>query len=143
MKRIPTFASIAICGVALIIPAFAQATRPKLLVSKATTAITSPLLPNGLPDYARATTERFGNGVTADNNQFVALLNVLGTDNRIIDPSILDKSLQMLGMQHVPPGPDLFKMYSTEFLASKNLDKDAQAGAEDVLIGSLNQLWEE
>lgn len=48
-----------------------------LTISKATTYITSPLKPDGEPDYAAWLNQHFGKGVTRENNLVVGLLEVM------------------------------------------------------------------
>ncbi len=51
---------------------------PELVISRETTYITEPLTPEGFPDYAEALNRRLAEGVTAENNAVVPLLQVLG-----------------------------------------------------------------
>jgi hypothetical protein len=52
---------------------------PPFTISKETTAITAPLRDDGSVDYVAALNQRFGQGVTPENNGFVLWLRVMGT----------------------------------------------------------------
>ena len=63
-------------------PAAAPHARPvwiDLKVSKETTLLTEPLRSDGTVDYVAAINERFGKGVTPENNALVALLPAIGS----------------------------------------------------------------
>ena len=73
---------------------------PELVISQETTYITEPLTPEGFPNYAEALNHRLAEGVTAENNAVVPLLQVLGPapGNRPLPPAIFAR----LGMDPVP-----------------------------------------
>ena len=50
-------------------------------LSKETTGITSPLHDDGTVDYVAALNERYGRGVTPDNNAFIDWLQIVGTES--------------------------------------------------------------
>jgi hypothetical protein len=54
------------------------AEQPPFTVSKETTAITGPLRDDGSVDYVAALNQRYGQGVTPENNGFVLWLRVMG-----------------------------------------------------------------
>jgi hypothetical protein len=64
-------------------------------ISKQTTAITGPLRDDGSVDYVAALNQRFGQGVTPENNGFVLWLRVMGTQE---PQSIRKQTLAMCGV---------------------------------------------
>lgn len=55
-----------------------------LTVSKETTLLTGPLRPDGTVDYIAALNEKFGAGVTPENNALAALLPAIGTGEKTL-----------------------------------------------------------
>jgi hypothetical protein len=80
--------------------------RPRITVSKETTYITAPLLPNGYPDYLRAMNEHYGKGVTAENNAAVPFWQAIGPKE--IPAEYREQFFKLLGMPVLPDkGPYL------------------------------------
>src|SRR3712207_869637 len=50
---------------------------PKIIISKQTTYITSPLRPSGLPDYEEFLRQKLRDGVTPENNAAVLLIQAM------------------------------------------------------------------
>jgi len=71
------------------------AEQPAFAVSKETTAITGPLRDDGSLDYVAALNQRFGQGVTPENNGFVLWLRVMGARE---PQSIRKQTLAMCGV---------------------------------------------
>ncbi len=69
-------------------------------ISPETTVITTPLNADGTPDYVAALNEKYGKGVTPENNGFALMLEVLGTreGDGILGKQAHDKTLAMLGI---------------------------------------------
>ena len=88
-------------------------------VSKETTAITSPLRPDGRPDYVAALNEKYGKGVMPENNGFVVWLKAVGTGENVLDPKIKDKVLKMCGAEETPAGAELWEGYSAYLKRTK------------------------
>lgn len=79
-----------------------KTTKPKIIISKATTHITSPLTKDGLVDYAAALNEFHSQGVTPKNNAAVLFFEVLGTKpDGTAKP---DEFYRLLGMPKPKPG---------------------------------------
>ncbi len=72
-------------------------------ISKETTFITQPLLPNGCPDYASWLNAEFGKGVTQDNNAVVLMLEAVGPD--VFDEEYWGQMLKALDMELSESGP--------------------------------------
>jgi hypothetical protein len=88
--------------------AHAQTTLPFTL-SKETTALTAPLLPDGTPNYVQAVNDYYSQGVTPANNGYVLWLDaVVGTDYNSLSPSICDRVLALTGATPPAPGTPLF-----------------------------------
>jgi hypothetical protein len=75
--------------------------RPKITVSKETTYITAPLLPDGYPDYFSALNEICGAGVTPENNAAVAFWQAVGPP-RDIDKELRPQFFKKLGIKELP-----------------------------------------
>jgi hypothetical protein len=72
-------------------------TRPTFPVGKDTTRLLGPLLPDGRVDYVAALNEKYGKGVTPDNNAAVKLVDIFGTE-AVWPPSIRNEVLRRLGV---------------------------------------------
>jgi RNA polymerase sigma factor (sigma-70 family) len=66
-------------------------------VGKNTTAIASPLRADGTVDYIAALNERYGKGVTPENNGFVVWVDVMGADE--IRPEWREQMLKLAGVK--------------------------------------------
>src|ERR1041384_775270 len=84
----------------------AQPTAFPLTLSKETTAITSPLLPDGTPDYITALNRLHSQDVTPENNALIPLLRIRGTDS--LDPNIRSKFLEIIGAEPTPSDARIF-----------------------------------
>ena len=116
--------------------------KPKLpfTLSKQTTAITSPLNPDGTPDYIGAFNQRYSQGVTPDNNGFALWLQIAGNapaepgyfintphrDERIPDELWL-RLVALSGATNVPETPPW--LYFSDFLV-KEKGYSAQAATD-------------
>jgi hypothetical protein len=78
-------------------PASRPAGTPLFTLSPQTTAITSPLHPDGTPDYIAALNALHSQGVTPDNNAFTAWLAITGTGDGVLSSSVADTVLAMSG----------------------------------------------
>jgi len=73
-------------------------------ISPQTTAITSPLRPDGTPDYAAALNQKYGAHITPQNNGFLLILQAFGTD--LIDAKYRAELLTLCGSPECqPPSP--------------------------------------
>jgi len=86
-------AAIAINSAAAVAVNAAQT--PPFTVSKETTAVTGPLLDDGSVDYVAALNQRYGQGVTPENNGFVVWLRVMGSR---VPLTIRKQSLTLSGL---------------------------------------------
>ena len=75
---------------------------PPIIVSPQTTYITSPLLPNGLPDYEKYWLQHFGKGVTHENNAAVLLYPAMGPGD--ISPGDYRLITRQLGIDDAAAG---------------------------------------
>lgn len=105
MKRVRVMAG---CWMMLAAAAAFAADPPKLpfTLGKETTVITEPLKVAGTPDYVAAINERYGKGVTAENNGFVAWLQAVGTEAAIGDKP-RGRMMEMLGVKSLPEKGEL------------------------------------
>ena len=90
--------AVMLAAIAIISAAAAAvnaAQTPPFTVSKETTAVTGPLLDDGSVDYVGALNQRYGQGVTPENNGFVLWLRVMGSR---IPQSIRKQSLTLSGL---------------------------------------------
>ncbi len=80
-------------------------TSPKLpfTISKETTAITSPLNPDGTVDYITAINQRWGKDVKPEENALVGWLEAVGTDDLILSSRTKNKIIAMCGAKDVGP----------------------------------------
>ncbi|MDZ4818880.1 MAG: hypothetical protein SGJ20_07905 [Planctomycetota bacterium] len=115
--------------------------RPRVTISKETTLITEPLLPNGYPDYVGALNKTASEGVTTQNNGAIVLLEMLGwkaiqAENKELDQ---DEFCRQLGIAKIPKADVVYQSWS-EFaktvpldqlpkLTAKNLEFDVEEGA--------------
>ncbi|MCE5325773.1 MAG: hypothetical protein LLG01_05110 [Planctomycetaceae bacterium] len=80
-----------------------------ITVSYETTRITGPLKPDGTVDYVRYLNERYGKGVTPENNAVVLLVRCW--DAEAFEPETKDEFLQQLGVTGLP-AMEPFKSFS-------------------------------
>jgi hypothetical protein len=73
---------------------------PRIIVSPQTTYITSPLGPDGLPDYEQYTREMLQDGVTPENNAAVLLYRALWPGD--LDPKDFAAVVMELGLEQIP-----------------------------------------
>jgi hypothetical protein len=124
----------------VILPLTARAqTKPAFSLSAETTAITAPLTPDGLPDYIAALNQKFSKDVTPENNAFAALLQIRGTENNSISPTVHDQFLKMLGLKPTPANTDTWQTYD-EYLAAE-LPADQRPAAADAFASLRNRPW--
>jgi hypothetical protein len=101
-----------------------KTTKPKIMISKATTHITSPLTKDGLVDYAAALNEFHSRGVTPQNNAVVLFYKVFGTKPGRV--AKLDEFYRLLGMPRPKPGSGIdvdLGAYLRDTLKIKNSSK--------------------
>jgi hypothetical protein len=91
---------------------------PPFTVSTETTAITGPLRDDGSVDYVAALNQRYGQGVTPENNGFVLWLRVMGTR----EPQSIRK--QTLAMCGVPEQTNLGPGW-TDYTSKTPLDEQS------------------
>ncbi len=118
----------AAAGLGVVVFGQDQASPAKKLpftVSAETTVVTYPLRADGTPDYVAAINEKYGKGVTPENNGFAALLEVLGTDKQsgTLPELTRARALEILGIKETPAGQATWK-FLPEFLQGKGVDAD-------------------
>jgi len=123
-----------------IIPLAARAqTKPPFSISAETTAITAPLTPDGFPDYIAALNQKYSKDVTPDNNAFAALLQIRGTENNTIAPSVHDQFLKMLDIKPTPANTNTWQSYD-EYLTTL-LPADQRRAATNEFASLRNRPW--
>ncbi|HEY4330199.1 MAG TPA: hypothetical protein VGN88_10725 [Phycisphaerae bacterium] len=80
-------------------------------VSKETTGITGPLRADGTVDYVAALNEKYGKGVTPENNGFVKWLEVVGTGENVIPAKLKPEFLKLCGAKEMPDGAEVWEGY--------------------------------
>ncbi len=81
-------------------PAPAEKPRVAITISKATTGLTEPLRGNGYVDYLTVLNQRFGQGVTPENNAAALFWKAVGPAE--IRPEDRPRYFQMLGIPALP-----------------------------------------
>ena len=84
---------------------------PEIVVSPATTRLTTPLADDGLPDYARAIREQMHKGVTPENNAAVPFWRAMwgectGKEHSDIPPADEKLFCDEIGLPYPPPAED-------------------------------------
>ena len=69
-------------------------------ISKEITVITAPLRPDGFPDYLAALNERYGKGVTPDNNAAVLIWRAVGPKD--VKEELRPEFFRRLGIEPLP-----------------------------------------
>ncbi|MCA9184533.1 MAG: hypothetical protein KDA99_02900, partial [Planctomycetales bacterium] len=104
---------------------------PPLVVSKATTRITSPLDKNGLPDYVAYLRALESEGVTAENNAAIPLWRAMWPGD--LDAEYHEPFCKALGMS-VPTYPDVLgEQYTAIF---EQIEGESQDESEDDADGT-------
>ena len=73
---------------------------PRIIISKQTTYITTPLLPNGLPNYEEYVRQKLREGVTPENNAAALLFQALWPSG--LDPKQYGAVADELGLSEIP-----------------------------------------
>jgi hypothetical protein len=117
--------------------------RPRITVSKETTYITAPLLPDGYPDYISALNEISGKGVTPENNAAVAFWRAVGP--KYIDIEFRERFFKKLGIQILPEeGEYLLTLYKYSDQKSLNIENpDLRDKFETSLLDQRDRCLEE
>ncbi len=111
----------------------------RFTVGRETTVITAPLKAAKSVDYVAALNERYGKGVTSQNNGFVLYLRAAGTDRVLDDP---ETAPQILKMCDAKPSPEQWTPFNA-FLATQNVP-DAELSDARAELGELDaKLWSE
>jgi hypothetical protein len=117
------FLSILLASCSSLSFAAGPATTPAALpftISKDTTCITTPLRPDGTPDYLAALNDKYGKGVTPDQNALIPFLQIFGTGSDRIVPESSEQALKLLGVTQPPPDHAQFQSFDN-YLQSKSL----------------------
>jgi hypothetical protein len=139
MNRHPLRAAVTLLFAAPALHAAVPAKLP-FTIAKETTVITAPLRADGTPDYVAALNEKYGKGVTPENNGFVAWLQITGTGEAILPPAIRDKFLSMCGAKPVAPDAHVWQSYK-DYLKSLRVPEKDIPPAEDDFILLTRRLW--
>lgn len=83
-------------------------------LSKETTYITEPLLPDGRPDYLGYLNREASRGVTRENNAAIPIIRALGPE--FIPEEVRTEILKRLGLADLPAEGDYFQRFETETL---------------------------
>ncbi len=79
----------------------------KLTVSKLTTYVSGPCNKDGTINYVTHLNDKYGKGVTPDNNAAVLLLRALGPET--IEEELRDRTLELLDIRSLPPDGDYLR----------------------------------
>lgn len=96
---------------------------PPIIVSKETTYITEPLLPNGLPDYRKYFEQRLRDGVTLENNAAVLMWQAIG-------PGRDASALQPADWKRIVQDFKLPKLDDSKFLVEPDSEPVAERAAQ-------------
>ena len=90
---------------------------PDIIISRETTYITEPLAEDGLPDYEAYVWNKYGKGVTPENNAAVPIWRAVGPNP--IPEKIRGELFQQLGMEALPLAGDYYiRTGDTNFVAA-------------------------
>jgi internalin A len=109
-------------------------------VSKETTVITGPLRLDGTVDYVAAINERYGQGVTPENNGFVKWLEVVGTGDNVLSRRGKSRLLQMCGAKEMAAGAEVWEPYG-EYMKRTKGSGNADVKAIEELDATRNAPW--
>jgi beta-lactamase regulating signal transducer with metallopeptidase domain len=143
-----TSAAVLILIAAVTLPAWSQqaTTAPKLpfAISKETTGMTSPLNADGTPDYVAALNEKYGKGVTPENNGFALLSSTIDETFPVGELTIdkaREKAFEMLGVKPPAPTAQRWKTFGMFLIRDKHLS-DAQANdLDDDFSRAMYEPW--
>jgi hypothetical protein len=116
-------------------------------ISKETTYITGPLRKEGYVDYVAATNERYGHGVTRENNASVLFWKAMGPGK--IPNANRERFFKMLGIPPLPEQGDCFVDFSSYVqrlqdagtLAPAEPGKESVADAYEQFDRAMKQPW--
>ena len=114
---------------------------PRVLVpvGKETTVITGPLRADGTVDYVKAINDKYGAGITPDNNGYVLWLKAVGTGPDSVYSTLRDRLLAVAGAGGAP-ADDRLRGYGS-FLRDQNRPEAAQRNAEEEMGTVAAGLW--
>ena len=107
---------------------------PALVISRETTFLTEPLNPDGTVNYLKAINDRYGKGVTPENNAAVLIVRAVGP-GAMLPPQTCDRALALMGAAPLPVDDEYFVMlddYAVEQLLTveeKQRHQEARAHA--------------
>jgi type II secretory pathway pseudopilin PulG len=120
--------------------------RPKIVNSRQTTYITSPLRPTGLPDYEEFLRQKLRNGVTPENNAAVLLYQAMWPSE--LSPQHYQAVATELGLSEIPSADSALRyVYGDENLKRiggwlpKPADDGLPLDAESVIRPAVNHAW--
>jgi hypothetical protein len=114
---------------------------PKLPLGKDTTVVDGPLDKDGYVDYAAVFQERFGKGVTPDNNIVAGLYAAVGP--REITEEFADVYFPKLGIKPLPKKGDFFADTDDFFTTNREFDRVDPVLFLDQLERSTRRPWSE
>jgi len=109
--RVMLWLFLGIVGMLLVWGFLLLGPNPEIVVSPATTRLTTPLADDGLPDYARVIREQMRKGVTPENNAAVPLWWAMwgestGKEHSAIPPADEKLFCDEIGLPYPPPAED-------------------------------------
>lgn len=132
---------LAVFFLAPLVPLAKAAEKPackvRITVSKETTHVTAPLRPDGTVDYAAALNERFGRGVTPENNAVVLLWQAAGPAE--IRTEFRDAYFKLLGVAAPLEEGDYFQDFGDHAVAA--LAGRGPPGEMDKALEKLYDQW--
>ena len=124
-----------------IVATMAAQPSPRLPVpiGKETTVITGPLRADGTIDYVKAINDKYGAGVTPENNGYVLWLKAVGTGPGSVETTVRDHVLAMAGAEGAP-ADDLLRGYD-RYLNDLNRPEAALRNANEEMRTLATGLW--
>jgi len=118
-----------------------EALKPKVTISKTTTFITKPVTEDGYVDYAAALNERFGKGVTPQNNANVLYWRAIGPT--LDGEKVPVRFFKLLAIKAPPEEREYFVDFFTYLKETRGIDPESKEGkrAEEHFWNAMDTPW--
>ena len=108
-------------------------------IGKETTVISGPLRADGTVDYVKAVNDKYGAGITPENNGYVLWLKAVGAGPDSVYSTLRDRLLAVAGAG-AAPADDRLRGYGS-FLRDLNRPEAAQRNADEEMSTLAIGLW--